>query len=62
MIACYPLEPDVLPPPPPPQSVSAAASQPVSNFFQGEQTECNYLVLAFIIGVLFLAFTDSIKR
>ena len=67
MIACYPLEPDVPPPPPAPPTptLSDAVSQPVntvSNFFQDETSECNYLVLAFIVGVLFIAFTDSMKR
>lgn len=72
-IVCYPLEPDDAPgppprpsrtPPPPPVQVPPAArvqQQPV-NFFDGETSECNYLVLIFVVGVLFLAFTDSMKR
>ena len=26
-----------------------------------EETECNYVVMAFIVGVLFLAVSDSIR-
>jgi len=64
-IECYPLEPDVPftpassktkvvgPPPPPPKS---------QNVFEGETTECNYIVLVFVLGVLFLAFTDAMKK
>jgi len=60
MIAYYPLEPDVPPPPSP-----TPLSKPVETafkFFEGETTECNYLVLMFVVGVLFIAFTDSMKR
>ena len=31
-------------------------------FLQGEDTECNYLVMFFILGVLALAATDSVSR
>ena len=40
-------------PPPPPQH---------KKLFDGETTECNYLVMAFVLGVLFLALTDSVRR
>jgi len=30
-----------------------------STFLQNEKTECNYLVLFFIVGVFLLAFGDS---
>ena len=65
MISYYPLEDDEPPPakvpvpsivrvqPPPPQSF---------NIFDGETTECNYIVFAFIIGVLLLALADFMKR
>ena len=59
-LAYFPLEPDDQPsqqvvapqdpPPPPPKP------------FDGETTECNYLVLMFVVGVLFLAFTDSMRK
>ncbi len=65
MIACYPLEPDVpfTPAPVEQPPVSRAPLAPVKkNFFEGETTECNYIVLIFILGVLFLAFTDAMKR
>ena len=32
------------------------------NFLQGEDTECNYLVMFFILGVLVLAATDTVSR
>ena len=33
-----------------------------SALFKGETSECNYLVMAFVFGVLALAITDSIRR
>ena len=65
MIAYYPLEDDVPPPPNVPVPVPVTIETPqnsLSKFFDGETTECNYLVFAFIMGVLLLAFTDSIRR
>jgi hypothetical protein len=61
MIAYYPLEEDIPPPPsvPVPEPVKVDS---LSKLFNGETTECNYLVFAFIMGVLFLAFTDSMRR
>ena len=32
-----------------------------TGFLQGEDTECNYLVLFFILGVLILACSDSVS-
>jgi hypothetical protein len=32
-----------------------------SAVFEGETTECNYLVMAFVFGVLALALTDTVK-
>ena len=44
-------------------AVVVGESVPVmKNLFEGETTECNYLVMAFIIGVLLLALTDSTRR
>jgi len=60
MIAYYPLEPDV--PPPPSPTPLAKPIETAVKFFEGETTECNYLVLMFVVGVLFIAFTDSMKR
>jgi hypothetical protein len=63
-IACYPLEPDDTLRSPPPAPVQAPEPVPVAapSFFEGETSECNYLVLVFVVGVLFLAFTDSMRR
>lgn len=43
-------------------AVVVGESVPGLNLFEGETTECNYLVMAFIIGVLLLALTDSTRR
>jgi hypothetical protein len=60
MITYYPLEDD------PPIKKEVPIVSPLSplpkNVFTEETTECNYIVMAFVIGVLFLALTDSIKR
>jgi len=56
MIAYYTLEDD-----PPPKKEVQLPPLPKSAF-SGETTECNYVVMAFVIGVLFLAFTDSMRR
>jgi len=37
-------------------------SQKAAVRFQNEQTECNYLVLFFVVGVLLLAIGDLYKR
>ena len=69
MISYYPLEDDEPPPhkfPGPSPIPVAVTSQVPENsllkLFNGETTECNYLVFAFIMGVLFLALTDAMKR
>ena len=47
----------------PPQPIPAApVAPPKLNLFEGETTECNYLVMAFIVGVLLLALSDSARR
>ena len=62
-ISYFPLEPDFIKPPPPPVSAQEQAPRAVAPAaFEGETTECNYLVLIFVVGVLFLALTDSMKR
>ena len=57
MIAYYPLEDD----PPPKKEITLPPPIP-KGVFSGETTECNYVVMAFVVGVLFLAFTDSMRR
>jgi hypothetical protein len=51
MIAYSPLEPVV--PPPPVQNRQAETPR--------EETEMNYVVMAFIIGVIILAITDTMR-
>ena len=60
-IAYYELEPDV-PPPIVPSATTEEVVTEKKNFFENETSECNYLVFIFIVGVLFLAFTDAMKR
>ncbi len=62
-IAYYDLDDPVIVKKPagPPQPISAPVA-PKLNLFEGETTECNYLVMAFIIGVLLLALSDSTRR
>jgi hypothetical protein len=59
-IAYFPLEPDFQPS----QQVQVVAPAPPAppKLFEGETTECNYLVLMFVVGVLFIALTDLMKR
>ena len=64
MIGYCPLEeeinvrtaPKYIPPPPPRKPVEEPG------FLDGENTECNYLVLFFILGVFVLAGTDMMKN
>jgi hypothetical protein len=44
------------------QRASPPPEKKFFNFLQGEDTECNYLVMFFILGVLILAATDSVSR
>jgi hypothetical protein len=61
-IAWYPLEPDE-PPRPPPTSAKPVQRAPAKQtFLQGETSECNYVVLVFVVGVLFLAISDAMRR
>ena len=69
MISYYPLEDDEPPPhkfpgpgPSPIPVTSPVPENSLLKLFNGETTECNYLVFAFIMGVLFLALTDAMKR
>jgi len=60
-LAYFPLEPDDQPS----QQVVAPQDPPPPvppKPFDGETTECNYIVMIFVVGVLFLAFTDAMKR
>jgi hypothetical protein len=57
MIAYYPLEDD----PPPKKEVPLPPPIP-KGLFSGETTECNYVVMAFVVGVLFIALSDSMRR
>ena len=75
MISYCPLDEIDTPAPPPSARVAAAAAPrreiPVrakkeaptamGGFLDGEDTECNYLVLFFILGVLILACSDSVS-
>jgi hypothetical protein len=65
MISYYNLEDDEPPPPkvPVPQPVVRAAAPRKSNsIFDGETTECNYVVFIFVAGVLLLALADFMKN
>ena len=55
MIGYCPLEED----PPVVHQVEASRPKPRQEGSGPEETECNYLVLAFILGVVVLAITDS---
>jgi hypothetical protein len=57
MIAYCPLE-DLEPPPPPRQQEVVASVPEVGT----EDTELNYVILAFIVGVVALAISDATKR
>jgi hypothetical protein len=65
-IAWYPLEADEPPRPPPPSAKPVAQRAPMAlakqTFMQGETSECNYVVLVFVVGVLFLAISDAMRR
>lgn len=67
MIAYRELDED---PPPEPKPKPTPLPQPVnkksildqtSSLFEGETSECNYLVMAFVFGVFLLAITDTMK-
>jgi len=58
MIAYYPLEDD----PPPKKEVQVLPPPLPKGALAGETTECNYVVMAFVVGVLFLALSDSMRR
>jgi hypothetical protein len=45
----------------PPQRKIQVPVPKESGFLNGEDTECNYLVLFFILGVLILACSDSVS-
>lgn len=56
MIGYCPLE-DITPPPQPKPVV-----KPQETIVNKEDTECNYLVMFFVVGVLFLAVTDNMRK
>jgi hypothetical protein len=62
MIGYCPLE-DLEPPQKQQVAVTPVVEPKVeTNVLKGlEDTECNYVVMAFIVGVLFLAVSDSIR-
>ena len=60
MIAYCPLE-DLEPPIRPKQPVVESKTIEVKPQVGREETELNYVVMAFIVGVLILAVTDSMK-
>lgn len=59
MIGYCPLE--ELEPPVQRQEVVVKPKPEAVNSLALEETECNYVVMAFIVGVLFLAVSDSIR-
>ena len=66
MISYCPLELEPEPPPPPPPRRQNQPTTPVpvgtaAPVVVEEDTECNYLVLFFILGVMILAASDSIS-
>jgi len=64
MISYYNLEDDEPPPPkvPAPQPVVRSAPRKSNSIFDGETTECNYVVFIFVAGVLLLALADFMKN
>ena len=61
MIGYCPLE-DLEPPIKRDKPKVAVPEQKPEPIIEGlEETECNYVVMAFIVGVLFLAVSDSIR-
>ena len=50
-----------VPQPPRSRRPLALAAPKESGFLEGEDTECNYLVLFFILGVMILACSDSVS-
>ena len=63
MISCCPLDEDIdrVPPPTAPPRRSYPQPPPQAGLFECEDTECNYLVMFFIIGVLILAASDAVR-
>ena len=60
MIGYCPLE-ELEPPARQQQPVVSPKVEPTKPLVGLEETECNYVVMAFIVGVLFLAVSDSIR-
>ena len=60
MIAYCPLE-ELEPPVRQQEVVAEAKAEPVKPQVGREETELNYVVMAFIVGVAILAVTDSMK-
>jgi hypothetical protein len=56
MLGYCPLDDDVVP------SVPIKTSVIEGPRLNKEDTECNYLVMFFVIGVLFLAVTDNMRK
>jgi len=59
-LAYYPLDEPII------QKTPSGPPQPVpqvkTSFLDGENTECNYLVMGFVVGVLLLALSDATRR
>ena len=72
MISYCPLDEDFgLPEPPPPPGQQFRPkfiqkerfqTQQINGILDGEDTECNYLVLFFILGVMILAASDAVRK
>ena len=60
MIAYCPLE-DLEPPVRPKQPVAESKTEEVKPLIGREETELNYVIMAFIAGVILLAVSDTMK-
>jgi len=62
MIGYCPLDEDYDRVPLPPPARIRIPPQEQGGLLEGEDTECNYLVLFFILGVMILAVSDAVKK
>lgn len=44
------------------EHIEKAESKIETSLFEGEDTECNYLVMFFILGVFLLAISDQVRK
>jgi len=62
MIGYCPLDEDYDRAPLPPPARIRIPQEQGGGLLEGEDTECNYLVLFFILGVMILAVSDAVKK